>query len=216
MLISSYTREAGVRNLKREIASVFRAIAVYFADGKTEKRLVSTSDIEILLGPPKFINEMAERTDITGVATGLAWTSVGGDILFIEATKMAGKGGMTLTGQLGDVMKESAQAAMSFVRSQSARLGIHDDQFKNFDMHVHVPAGGIPKDGPSAGVTMLTALVSLLTGIKVRSDVAMTGEITLRGGNVLPVGGVEREGARGQTCRCHAQHSAGAQQERLD
>jgi len=192
MLISSYTREAGVRNLKREIASVCRAIAVDFADGKTEKRLVSTADIEVFLGPPKFINEMAERTDITGVATGLAWTAVGGDILFIEATKMKGKGGVTLTGQLGDVMKESAQAALSFVRSQSARLGIHDDQFKDFDMHVHVPAGGIPKDGPSAGVTMLTALVSLLTGIKVRSDVAMTGEITLRG-NVLPVGGIKEK-----------------------
>ncbi|MEZ0311497.1 MAG: endopeptidase La [Myxococcota bacterium] len=191
-LIASYTREAGVRNLKREIASVCRAVAVDFADGKTEKRLVTKEDLETILGPPKFINEMAERTELTGVATGLAWTSVGGDILFIEATKFSGKGAMTLTGQLGDVMKESGQAAMSFVRSQAQRLGISEDSLKNFDLHVHVPAGGIPKDGPSAGVTMLTALVSLLTGIKVRSDVAMTGEITLRG-NVLPVGGIKEK-----------------------
>ncbi len=191
-LIGSYTREAGVRNLKREIASVCRAVAVDFADGKTDKRLVSKDDLETILGPPKFINEMAERTELTGVATGLAWTAVGGDILFIEATKFSGKGAMTLTGQLGDVMKESGQAAMSFVRSQAARLGISEDSLKNFDLHVHVPAGGIPKDGPSAGVTMLTALVSLLTGIKVRSDVAMTGEITLRG-NVLPVGGIKEK-----------------------
>ncbi len=191
-LIASYTREAGVRNLKREIASVCRAVAVDFADGKTEKRLVTKEDLEAILGPPKFINEMAERTELTGVATGLAWTAVGGDILFIEATRFSGKGGMTLTGQLGDVMKESGQAAMSFVRSQAARLGISEETLKNFDLHVHVPAGGIPKDGPSAGVTMLTALVSLLTGIKVRSDVAMTGEITLRG-NVLPVGGIKEK-----------------------
>ncbi len=191
-LIGSYTREAGVRNLKREIASVCRAVAVDFAEGKTEKRLVTKEDLETILGPPKFINEMAERTELTGVATGLAWTAVGGDILFIEATKFSGKGSMTLTGQLGDVMKESGQAAMSFVRSHAARLGIPEDQLKNFDLHVHVPAGGIPKDGPSAGVTMLTALVSLLTGIKVRSDVAMTGEISLRG-NVLPVGGIKEK-----------------------
>jgi ATP-dependent Lon protease len=191
-LISSYTREAGVRNLKREIAAICRAVAVDFAEGKTEKRLVTPDQLDAILGPEKFINEMAERTDVTGVATGLAWTSVGGDILFIEATKMPGKGGMTLTGQLGDVMKESAQAALSYTRSQSAQLGILDEEFRKYDLHVHVPAGGIPKDGPSAGVTMLTAMVSLLTGIKVRADVAMTGEITLRG-NVLPVGGIKEK-----------------------
>lgn len=191
-LISTYTREAGVRNLKREIASVCRAVAVEFAEGRTEKRVVKAEELKDLLGPPKFINEMAERTDISGVATGLAWTAAGGDILFIEATKMPGKGSLTLTGQLGDVMKESGQAAMSYVRSQASRLGIEDDVFKQFDLHVHVPAGAIPKDGPSAGVTMLTSLVSLLTGIKVRSDVAMTGELTLRG-KVLPVGGVKEK-----------------------
>ncbi len=191
-LINSYTREAGVRNLKREVASVCRAVAVEFADGRLEKRIVRPEDLKEILGPHKYINEMAERTDISGVATGLAWTAVGGDILFIEATKMPGKGGLTLTGQLGDVMKESGQAAMSYVRSQAARLGISDELFKENDLHVHVPAGAIPKDGPSAGVTMLTALVSLLTGIKVRSDVAMTGELTLRG-KVLPVGGIKEK-----------------------
>ena len=191
-IIASYTREAGVRNLKREVASVCRSVAVDFAEGFAGKRLIEVKDLETVLGPQKFINEMAERTDISGVATGLAWTSVGGDILFIEATKMPGKGGLTLTGQLGDVMKESAQAALSYLRAQAASLGVHDDIFKQFDLHIHVPAGGIPKDGPSAGVTMLTALVSLLTGIKVRADVAMTGEITLRG-NVLPVGGIKEK-----------------------
>ena len=140
----------------------------------------------------KYVNEMAQRTDVTGVATGLAWTSVGGDILFIEATKMDGKGGLTLTGKLGDVMKESAQAALSLIRSQADDWGIDTAVFKDHDLHVHVPAGSIPKDGPSAGVTMLTALVSLLTGIKVRADVAMTGEITLRG-NVLAVGGIKEK-----------------------
>jgi ATP-dependent Lon protease len=174
------------------VASVCRSVAVDFAEGQTGKRIITLPDLEVILGPPKFINEMAERTDISGVATGLAWTAVGGDILFIEATKMPGKGGLTLTGQLGDVMKESAQAALSYLRSQAQMLGVSDDLFKQFDLHIHVPAGGIPKDGPSAGVTMLTALVSLLTGIKVRADVAMTGEVTLRG-NVLPVGGIKEK-----------------------
>lgn len=191
-LIVSYTREAGVRNLKREIASVCRSVAVGFAEGKTDARTIKAEDLEEILGPPKYINEMAERTDISGVATGLAWTAVGGDILFIEATKMPGKGSMVLTGKLGDVMKESAQAALSYVRSRSAEWGLEDDFFKNHDVHIHIPAGGIPKDGPSAGVTMLTALVSLLTGIRVRSDVAMSGELTLRG-NVLPVGGIKEK-----------------------
>ena len=191
-LISFYTREAGVRNLKREIDSVLRSVAVMFAEGETEKHVITGDELEDILGPHKFINEMAQRTDISGVATGLAWTSVGGDILFIEATKMPGKGGLTLTGKLGDVMKESAQAALSYIRAQSAIFGIDDEDFRKFDLHIHVPAGGIPKDGPSAGVTMVTALVSLLTGIKVRADVAMTGEITLRG-KVLPVGGVKEK-----------------------
>jgi ATP-dependent Lon protease len=191
-IIASYTREAGVRNLKREIASVCRGVAVSFADGRTDKKVVGVDELEVILGPQKHFNEMAERTDITGVATGLAWTAVGGDILFIEATKMVGKGGLTLTGQLGDVMKESAQAALSYLRSQAPSLGVPDEMFKQYDLHIHVPAGAIPKDGPSAGVTMLIALVSLLTGIKVRADVAMTGEITLRG-NVLPVGGIKEK-----------------------
>lgn len=191
-VVASYTREAGVRNLKREIASICRAIAVDFADGKTDKRHVGVEELETLLGPPKFMNEMADRTDVAGVATGLAWTAVGGDILFIEATKMSGKGVLTLTGQLGDVMKESAQAARSFLRAHAAELGVANQSFETFDTHVHVPAGAIPKDGPSAGVTMLVALVSLATDIKVRADVAMTGEITLSG-KVLPVGGIKEK-----------------------
>jgi len=191
-VIASYTREAGVRNLKRELASICRAAAVAFAEDPKLERVIGPSELEEILGPHKYTNEMAERTDISGVATGLAWTAVGGDILFIEATRMVGKGGMTLTGQLGDVMKESAQAALSYARAQAAQLGIDSELFKQYDIHVHIPAGAIPKDGPSAGVTMLTALVSLLTSIKVRADVAMTGEITLRG-NVLPVGGIKEK-----------------------
>ncbi len=191
-IIRSYTREAGVRNLKREIASVCRHAAVAFADDRDSQLTIDMETLEEILGPEKFVNEMAQRTDVTGVATGLAWTAVGGDILFIEATKMPGKGALTLTGKLGDVMKESAQAALSLVRSHAAEYGISDDVFKNFDLHIHVPAGGIPKDGPSAGITMTTALISLLANIKVRADVAMTGEITLRG-NVLAVGGIKEK-----------------------
>ncbi len=191
-LVASYTREAGVRNLNREVAAVCRAVAVQFAEGNTTPVTVDEKKLEEVLGPEKFFNEMSERTEQTGVATGLAWTAVGGDILFIEANRMKGKGSLSLTGQLGDVMKESAQAAMSFVRSQAARLGIDDAVFATSDIHIHVPSGGIPKDGPSAGVTMLTALVSLLANIRVRNDVAMTGEITLRG-NVLPVGGIKEK-----------------------
>ena len=145
-----------------------------------------------MLGPEKFWNETAERTEIPGVATGLAWTAAGGDILFIEATRMTGKGALTLTGQLGDVMKESAQAALSYLRSNADSLGIPSNFLEKTDIHIHFPAGAIPKDGPSAGVTILTALVSLLTGIRVRSDVAMTGEVTLRG-LVLPVGGIKEK-----------------------
>ena len=191
-IIGSYTREAGVRNLKRELASVCRSVARDVASGKTDKVLVDVEKVEAVLGPIKFYQEVAERTAHSGVATGLAWTPTGGDILFIEATRMKGKGRMILTGNLGDVMKESAQAALSFVRSRSAQLGIPDDDFENYDIHIHVPSGAIPKDGPSAGVTMMTAVTSLFTGAKVDPALAMTGEITLRG-HVLPVGGVKEK-----------------------
>jgi ATP-dependent Lon protease len=192
-IIDHYTREAGVRNLERQIASVIRGVAVKVAEG--EKGPWAISDEESLrpyLGAPRFISEVAERTAETGVATGLAWTSVGGEILFIECTKMHGTGKLQLTGQLGDVMKESAQTAMSYVRTRAKAFGIAEDFLEKADIHIHIPAGGMPKDGPSAGVTMMTAIVSLLTGIHVRHDVAMTGEITLRG-RVLPVGGVKEK-----------------------
>jgi ATP-dependent Lon protease len=192
-IIDHYTREAGVRNLERQIASVIRGVAVKVAEG--EKGPWAISDEESLrpyLGAPRFISEVAERTAETGVATGLAWTSVGGEILFIECTKMHGTGKLQLTGQLGDVMKESAQTAMSYVRTRAKAFGIAEDFLEKADVHIHIPAGGMPKDGPSAGVTMMTAIVSLLTGIHVRHDVAMTGEITLRG-RVLPVGGVKEK-----------------------
>lgn len=193
VIIDSYTREAGVRNLERQIASVIRGIAVKVADGeKGPWTLKSEDDIREFLGPPRFTSEVAERTAETGVSTGLAWTAVGGEILFIEATRMHGTGKLQLTGQLGDVMKESAQAAMSYVRSHAKELGIPEDFLEKSDIHIHIPAGAMPKDGPSAGVTMMTALVSLLTQIKVRPDVAMTGEITLRG-RVLPVGGIKEK-----------------------
>ncbi len=191
-VIVDYTREAGVRNLERTITSVVRGVAVHVAEGRSEQTVVQQSDLNEYLGPEKFYNEMAQRTELPGVATGLAWTASGGDILFVEATKMGGKGGLTLTGQLGNVMKESAQAAQSYLRARSPEFGLPDKYWEKNDIHVHVPAGGIPKDGPSAGVTMVTALTSLVTGIKVRSDVAMTGEITLRG-SVLPVGGVKEK-----------------------
>ena len=191
-IIVGYTREAGVRNLERRIADVCRAIAVGVASGRTEKRVIDEGDLAEILGPEKFYNEVAERTEITGVATGLAWTPTGGDILFIEATKMPGKGTLTLTGQLGDVMKESAQAALSYVRSKSRSLGIDPSFLEKQDVHIHFPAGAIPKDGPSAGVTIVTALVSLLADIHARGDTAMTGEITLRG-QVLPVGGIKEK-----------------------
>ena len=192
VIIRSYTREAGVRNLEREIAAVCRAVAQEVAEGKTEKTNVGADDIRKFLGPIKHYSEVAERTKYAGVATGLAWTPTGGDIIFIEATKMKGKGNLILTGQLGDVMKESAQAALSYIRSKAQDFGIPEDIFEKHDIHIHVPAGAIPKDGPSAGITMLVALVSLLTDRPVRNDVAMTGEITLRG-LVLPIGGVKEK-----------------------
>src|SRR5882762_3299115 len=192
-IIDQWTREAGVRNLERQIASVIRGVAVKVAEGEMGLRKVATSDdLREFLGAPKFTSEVAERTEETGVATGLAWTSVGGEILFIEATRMYGTGKMQLTGQLGDVMKESAQASLSFVRTNAEKYGISKDFLEKSDLHIHIPAGAMPKDGPSAGVTMFTALVSMLTGIRVRHDVAMTGEITLRG-RVLPIGGLKEK-----------------------
>jgi ATP-dependent Lon protease len=192
-IIDSYTREAGVRNLEREAANVIRAIAVLVAEGKAQAvEQVTAARIGDLLGPSKFISEVAERTAEPGVATGLAWTPVGGDILFIESTKMNGKGQLVLTGQLGDVMKESAQAALSFIRARARWLGLEENFLEKIDLHVHIPAGAIPKDGPSAGVTMFVSMASLLTNKPIRSDVAMTGEITLRG-LVLPVGGIKEK-----------------------
>jgi ATP-dependent Lon protease len=191
-IIVDFTREAGVRNLERTITGVVRGVAVHVAEGRQGKTVVKKDDLFQFLGPEKFYNEMAQRTEVPGVATGLAWTAAGGDILFVEAAKAGGKGGLTLTGQLGNVMKESAQAAQSYLRARSPEFGLPDNFWEKNDIHVHVPAGGIPKDGPSAGVTMITALTSLVTGIKVRSDFAMTGEITLRG-NVLPVGGIKEK-----------------------
>jgi len=191
-IIRDYTREAGVRNLERAIGGVFRNRAMHFAEGATEAVRIDSSDLAESLGPRRFENEMAMRTSIPGVATGLAWTPVGGDILFIEATRTPGNGRLILTGQLGDVMKESAQAALSLVKSRARPLGIDEEIFARSDIHVHVPAGAIPKDGPSAGVAMTVALVSLLTNRPTRSDTAMTGEISLRG-LVLPVGGIKEK-----------------------
>jgi ATP-dependent Lon protease len=191
-IIRSYTREAGLRNLEREIARVFRKIARSITEGETAPEQVTPEMLRKYLGPPKFFSEVAERTNESGVATGLAWTAAGGDIIFIESTRMSGQKGLTLTGSLGDVMKESAQAALSYIRSRADRLGIAADFFEKSDIHVHVPAGAIPKDGPSAGVTIAASLASLLTGRPVRNDVAMTGGITLRG-KVLPVGGIKEK-----------------------
>ena len=191
-IIRSYTREAGVRQLERGLGAVCRSVATRIADGSNETFAITADSIPAYLGPQKFFNEIALRTSLPGVATGLAWTQFGGDILFVEATKMAGDGRLILTGQLGDVMKESAQAALSLVKSRAETLGIDADIFKKNDLHIHIPAGAIPKDGPSAGVTLFVALVSLLTGRRISKDVAMTGEISLRG-LVLPVGGIKEK-----------------------
>jgi len=191
-IISGYTREAGLRNLEREIASVCRGVATNIAEGETTSAKIRIDDIPKYLGPIRMISDVKSRISIPGLAMGLAWTPAGGELLFIEATAMKGKKGLTLTGQLGDVMKESVTAALSFIRTNAASLKIDEDFFENSDIHVHVPAGAIPKDGPSAGVTMLTALVSLLTKKTIRKDLAMTGEITLRG-QVLPVGGIKEK-----------------------
>jgi ATP-dependent Lon protease len=191
-IIRNYAREAGLRNLEREIARICRKVARSITEGESAPERISPDMLQKYLGPPKYFSEVAERTNEPGVATGLAWTPNGGDIIFIESTRMSGQKGLTLTGSLGDVMKESAQAAMSYIRSRTDRLGIAPDFFDKSDIHVHVPAGAIPKDGPSAGVTMASSLASLLTGRPVRSDIAMTGEITLRG-KVLPVGGIKEK-----------------------
>jgi ATP-dependent Lon protease len=191
-LIRDYTREAGVRNLEREIGKALRHAAVRIAEGSAEHVRIAAEDLPTIIGPPLFENEVAMRTSVPGVATGLAWTPVGGDILFIEATRTPGKGGLILTGQLGDVMRESAQAALSLIKNRATSLGIDTGLFEKNDIHIHVPAGATPKDGPSAGVAIYTALASLLTGRTVRSDTAMTGEISLRG-LVLPVGGIKEK-----------------------
>jgi ATP-dependent Lon protease len=191
-IIRDYTREAGVRNLEREIGTALRSAAMQIAEGSASHVAIAASDLHAILGPRRFESELAMRTSIPGVATGLAWTPVGGDILFIEATRVPGKGGLILTGQLGEVMRESAQAALSLVKGRAGGLGIDPKLFETSDIHIHVPAGAIPKDGPSAGVAMFTALVSLLTGRTVKSDTAMTGEISLRG-LVLPVGGIKEK-----------------------
>jgi ATP-dependent Lon protease len=191
-IIQHYTREAGVRNLEREIGKALRHAAVRIAEGASGSIKIDRDDIETILGAPQFENEVAMRTSVPGVATGLAWTPVGGDILFIEATRLPGNGKLILTGQLGDVMKESAQAALSIVKNRASLLGIDAERFAKSDIHVHVPAGAIPKDGPSAGVAMFMALTSLMTERTIRSDTAMTGEISLRG-LVLPVGGIKEK-----------------------
>ncbi|MGH8006100.1 MAG: endopeptidase La, partial [Candidatus Binatia bacterium] len=192
IIARSYTHEAGVRNLERELGRVCRKVARAVTEGQTEKTEITVAKVIALLGPERYFPEVAERTQEPGVAIGLAWTPNGGDILFIESTRMPGKKGLLLTGHLGEVMKESAQAALSYIRSRTDRLGVAPDFFENCDLHVHIPAGAIPKDGPSAGVTMATSLASLLTGRPVRSDLAMTGEITLRG-KVMPVGGIKEK-----------------------
>src|SRR5215470_8248182 len=191
-IIQDYTREAGVRNLEREIGAICRHVATRVAEGNVKRMKVDASDLRPILGPRRFENEIAMRTSVPGVATGLAWTPVGGDILFVEATRVAGSNRLILTGQLGDVMKESAQAALTLVKARASDLGIDQTLFDKSDIHIHVPAGAIPKDGPSAGVAMFVALTSLLTGRTARSDTAMTGEISLRG-LVLPIGGVKEK-----------------------
>jgi ATP-dependent Lon protease len=191
-IIRDYTREAGVRNLERQIGAVCRRSALRIAEGESHAIEVGEDSLAEILGPSKFENELALRAAMSGVATGLAWTPAGGDILFIEASRTIGSGRLILTGQLGEVMKESAQAALTLVKSRAASLGINSEAFEKTDVHVHVPAGAIPKDGPSAGVAMFIALASLFSNRVVRNDVAMTGEISLRG-LVLPVGGIKEK-----------------------
>jgi ATP-dependent Lon protease len=192
-LIRSYTREAGVRNLEREIGAIGRKIARRVAEGEVEGALtISPQDLADLLGPVRFEPEIAERAGQAGVAVGLAWTPAGGDILFVESTRMPGKGELKLTGSLGDVMRESAEAARSWLHGHAGEFGVEKEMFHASDVHLHVPAGAVPKDGPSAGIAMVTSLASLMTGRAGRPDVAMTGEITLRG-KILPVGGIKEK-----------------------
>jgi ATP-dependent Lon protease len=191
-IIRDYTREAGVRNLERRIGSICRHAAIRIAEGKAATVVIAVTDLHAILGPKRFEPEIAMRTSVPGVATGLAWTPAGGDILFVEATSIPGRGKLILTGQLGDVMKESAQAALTLIKSRAAEFGIDSIELQKSDVHIHVPAGAIPKDGPSAGVAMFMALTSLMTGRTIRSDTAMTGEISLRG-LVLPIGGVKEK-----------------------
>jgi len=199
-IISEYTREAGLRELERQVAQLARKMARRLVESgtapaqarKAGRTVVTAEDLAKLLGPPKFIPDERQRVDEVGIANGLAWTQAGGEVLHVEAQMMPGKGNLILTGQLGEVMKESAQAALSFARVQATRLGLRSDFLADREIHIHVPAGGVPKDGPSAGVTMACVLVSLVSGIPVRRDVAMTGEITLRG-RVLPIGGLKEK-----------------------
>jgi ATP-dependent Lon protease len=191
-IIQQYTQEAGLRQLEREIGRICRKVARRLAEGHKGAIGVSLKNLHEFLGAPKIIPEEVLKKDQIGVSTGLAWTAVGGDVLFIEALRMKGKGGLVLTGQLGDVMRESAQAAYSYAKSRAKELEINEEDFNNYDLHIHIPEGAIPKDGPSAGITLATAMVSALSLRPVRKDVAMTGEITLRG-NVLPVGGIKEK-----------------------
>jgi ATP-dependent Lon protease len=191
-IIDQYTREAGVRELERQIGTVCRRIASLVAAGKVRARKVAPAFVAEVLGPPKYDSELALRTSVPGVATGLAYTPTGGEIIFVEVAAYPGKGALSLTGQIGDVMRESAQAAFSLLKSRAGKLHLDLDALAKLDIHIHVPAGGVPKDGPSAGVAIFTALTSLLTGKPIQTEVAMTGEITLRG-LVLPVGGVKEK-----------------------
>jgi ATP-dependent Lon protease len=191
-IISQYTKEAGVRNLERELANVMRKVAKRIAEGKIKQYRVTPRNLHHYLGIPKYVPDQEQEKDEVGVSTGLAWTETGGDVLYIEASAMKGKGQLTLTGHLGEVMKESAQAALSFIRSQAKSLGVDPDIFAKQDIHIHVPAGAIPKDGPSAGITMATALASCLSNLPVRREIAMTGEVTLRG-RILAIGGLKEK-----------------------
>ncbi|MBI4991439.1 AAA family ATPase, partial [Candidatus Gottesmanbacteria bacterium] len=191
-VIRRYTREAGVRNLEREIATIFRKVAKELVEGKKKKQLIATGTLHKFLGPQKFTAYLAEKKDEIGMSTGLAWTEAGGDILFIEVALMKGKGSLLLTGQLGEVMQESCKAALSYVRAKAKDLGLSEKFYQTLDIHVHVPEGAVPKDGPSAGIAITTALVSALTKVAIKKDVAMTGEVTLRG-RVLEIGGVKEK-----------------------
>jgi len=191
-IITHYTREAGVRNLEREIANLCRKVAKFIAEGKKKKFYITPQKVSKFIGAPKYLPEEELKKEEVGVATGLAWTEAGGDVIYVEATIMKGKGNLILTGQLGEVMKESAQAALSYIKSKAKELKIDEKLFSTMDLHIHVPAGAIPKDGPSAGITMASAIASVFTGKPLRKDAAMTGEITLRG-RVLPIGGLKEK-----------------------